>query len=82
MELDLEEVTVKKGSYLEGKTLMEAEIPRKTDLIVLAIRKFGDKNPIFNPPTDYIFQIGDVLIILGKEEQVDNLRHLGDEITA
>lgn len=35
---------------------------------------------IFNPPVDYQFKIGDILIVLGKEEQVDKLRHLGDEI--
>lgn len=82
VELDLEEVTVMKGSYLEGKTLAEAEIQDKTGLLVLAIKKALDENPIFNPPMDYSFEIGDVLIVLGREEQVEKLRHLGDEITA
>ncbi|WP_425330842.1 potassium transporter TrkA [Peptoniphilus vaginalis] len=35
---------------------------------------------LFNPPIDYTFKIGFVLIILGREEQVDKLRNLGDEI--
>lgn len=39
IELDLEEVIVKKASYLENKTLLEAQIPKKTGLIVLAIKK-------------------------------------------
>ena len=34
---------------------------------------------LFNPPTDYTFKIGDVLIVLGREDQVDKLRHLGNE---
>lgn len=80
VELDLEEVIVKKGSYLENKTLIEAEIPRKTGLTVLAIKKIEDEKILFNPPIDYTFKIGDVLIILGREEQVDKLRNLGDEI--
>lgn len=80
VELDLEEVIVKKGSYLENKTLIEAQIPRKTGLTVLAIKKIEDKKMLFNPPIDYTFKIGDVLIILGREEQVDKLRNLGDEI--
>ena len=80
VELDLEEVIVKKGSYLENKTLIEAEIPRKTGLTVLAIKKIEDEKMLFNPPIDYTFKIGDVLIILGREEQVDKLRNLGDEI--
>ena len=80
VELDLEEVIVKKGSYLENKNLMEAQIPSKTGLIVLAIKKIEDDKMIFNPPVKYTFKIGDVLIVLGREEQVDKLRHLGDEI--
>ena len=80
VELDLEEVIVKKGSYLENKNLVEAQIPKKTGLTVLAIKKIEDNEMLFNPPIDYTFKIGDVLIVLGREEQVDKLKHLGDEI--
>lgn len=80
VELDLEEVVVKKDSYLENKNLIQAQIPKKTGLIVLAIKKIENGKMIFNPPVDYQFKIGDILILLGKEEQVDKLRHLGDEI--
>lgn len=79
IELDLEEVIVKKGSYLEDKNLLEAQIPNKTGLTVLAIKKIEDGKFLFNPPVNYTFKIGDVLIVLGKEEQVDKLRNLGDE---
>ena len=80
VELDLEEVVVKKDSYLENKNLIQAQIPKKTGLIVLAIKKIENGKMIFNPPVDYQFKIGDILIVLGKEEQVDKLRHLGAEI--
>lgn len=80
VELDLEEVIVKKGSYLEDKNLIQSQIPKKTGLIVLAIKKIEDEKMLFNPPVDYTFKIGDVLIVLGREDQVDKLRHLGDEI--
>lgn len=80
VELDLEEVVVKKGSYLEDKNLIEAQIPKKTGLTVLAIKRHEDGKMLFNPPIDYHFEIGDVLIVLGREEQVDKLKHLGDEI--
>lgn len=79
VELDLEEVIVKRGSYLENKNLIEAQIPNKTGLIVLAIRKFEDDKMIFNPHGSYTFKIGDVLIVLGREDQVDKLRNLGNE---
>lgn len=80
VELDLEEVVVKSGSYLENKNLIEAQIPNKTGLIVLAIKTIEDNKMIFNPPVNYTFRIGDVLIVLGREDQVDKLKHLGDEI--
>ena len=80
VELDLEEVAVKRGSYLENKTLLEAQIPNKTGLIVLAINKYEEKEMIFNPPIDYTFKFGDVLIVLGKENQVEKLRYLGEEL--
>ncbi|KXO15831.1 potassium channel protein [Peptoniphilus sp. GNH] len=80
LELDLEEVIVKKDSYLENKNLIQAQIPKKTGLIVLAIKKIEDESLLFNPPIDYTFKIGDVLIVLGREEQVDKLKNLGDEL--
>lgn len=79
VEMDLEEVIVKKGSYLENKDLIAAQIPNKTGLIVLAIRRNKDKKMLFNPPGNYTFEIGDVLIVLGREEQVEKLRNLGNE---
>ena len=78
VELDLEEVIIKSGSYLENTSLLDAQIPNKTGLIVLAIKKHEDKQMIFNPPIDYTFKTGDVLIVLGKENQVKKLRDLGD----
>lgn len=79
VELDLEEVIVRSGSYLENKNLIEAQIPNKTGLIVLAIKKFENNKMIFNPPGSFTFKIGDVLIVLGREDQIDKLRNLGDE---
>ena len=78
VELDLEEVIIKSGSYLENTSLLDAQIPNKTGLIVLAIKKHEDKQMIFNPSIDYTFKTGDVLIVLGKEDQVKKLRDLGD----
>ena len=80
VELDLEEVIIKSGSYLENISLLDAQIPNKTGLIVLAINKHEDKQMIFNPPIDYTFKTGDVLIVLGKEDQVKKLRDLSDGV--
>lgn len=79
VEMDLEEVIVKKGSYLENKDLIAAQIPNKTGLIVLAIKRNKDKKMLFNPPGNYTFETNDVLIVLGREDQVEKLRNLGDD---
>lgn len=49
-EMDLKEVIVKGGSYLENKDLIAAQIPNSTGLIVLAIKRNKDKKMLFNPP--------------------------------
>lgn len=79
VEMDLEEVIVKRGSYLENKDLIATQIPNKTGLIVLAIKRNKDKKMLFNPPGNYTLETNDVLIVLGREEQVEKLRNLGDE---
>lgn len=48
--------------------------------MVVAIKKVENDELLFNPNIHYTFQKGDILIVLGREEQVDKLRNLGDEI--
>ncbi len=74
--LDLEDVIICQSSSLKGKTLKEAKIPERTGLIVLAIRKKGKEQPKLNPSSDEVLEEGDAMIVLGKEEQVNELRDL------
>ena len=74
--LDLEDVPVIRGSSIDGKTLVDVRIPEKTGLIVLAIRKKSDDRWIFNPSSNEVLRAGDVMVVLGTEEQVEVLRRL------
>lgn len=74
--LDLEDVVICDHSSLKGQTLKEAKIPERTGLIVLAIRKYGEEQPRLNPSSDEILEIKDAMIVLGKEEQVNELREI------
>ena len=77
MPLRMEEVTVSDGSRLSGHTLQEAAIPQKTGLIVIAIshREAHDEGRlVYNPGPDERIRPGDVLIVLGHQEQVEGLR--------
>lgn len=77
MPLRLEEVPVPDGSQLADHTLQEASIPQKTGLIVIAISHLEAQDEgrlVYNPGPDERVRPGDVLIVLGHQEQVDGLR--------
>ncbi len=76
LELMLEQIPVPPDSPLDGVPLARAEIPRKTGLIVLAI-KHGEQRRqpfIYNPGPNEQVRSGDTLIVLGRPEQMDLLR--------
>ncbi len=77
--LDLEDVVIGKNSELAEKNLKEAKIPERTGLVVLAMRKKGQKNLLLNPSFEQKLEIGDAMVVLGKEEQVNYLRKLADD---
>ncbi|SES85142.1 voltage-gated potassium channel [Natronincola peptidivorans] len=74
--LDLEDVVICEHGEIVGKTLKEAKIPERTGLVVLAIKKHGKKNLMLNPSFDETLNVGDVMIVLGQEKQVHQLREI------
>jgi voltage-gated potassium channel len=73
--LHLEEAQIEPGSELAGSTLLQARLPQRTGLIVLALRKGGKiGKAIYNPGPDTGLAVGDVLIVLGRIEQIESLR--------
>ncbi|TCK05180.1 potassium channel family protein [Phorcysia thermohydrogeniphila] len=75
IDLRLEEVNVPKGSPFHGKLLKELEIPKKTGVIVIGVRR-EDGSFILNPtPTTMVLE-GDALIIIGTREQAEKLKEL------
>ncbi len=77
LELWLEEIRVAEHSPLVGKTLAEADIRARSGANVLAIAR-GDRQVDWSPKLR--IQAGDVLIVLGRREQLLALaRMAGDE---
>ena len=76
LALRMEQATVSARSMVSGGTLAEAKIPERTGLIVIAIRKQHSGNPefVFNPSAFTRLDPGDEVIVLGKEEQIADLR--------
>lgn len=77
--LDLEEVTIFKNSTLINKQLREAQIPQKTGLIVLAMKKNNSDKLSFNPSSDELLEEGDTMVVLGTEEKVNTLRAIAND---
>jgi voltage-gated potassium channel len=73
--IDLEEVTVRKNSFLDGVTLSGANIPGQTGLIVLAVKSSSGDTSV-NPGPDFSLSEEDVLIVMGREDQVESLKKL------
>jgi len=80
MALRLEETEIPQSSRLVGKSLADARIPQRTGLIVLALKRGrGAQGPVYNPGPELRLEAGDVMIVLGREEQIQNLReYLGE----
>ncbi len=75
-QLDVEEVNVEKGSELDGRTLTEAEIPKKTGLKILAVKKVGTEKMLLNPNGQYLLSADDIMIVIGSEDQIVKLREI------
>ncbi|MGH4121287.1 potassium channel family protein [Clostridium sp.] len=78
--LDLEDVVICDKSNILNKSLLEIKIPEKTGLIVLAIKKYDSEKLVFNPSSDDIVKLGDTMVVLGTEEQVNKLREIANDI--
>ena len=77
MELLLEQIPVPGDSSLAGRTLAEAAIPAKTGLLVVAIQHEGQPDGFrYNPGPEETVHAGDLLIVLGPPNQIDDLRNV------
>lgn len=65
----LQEVRVDERSAMNGSSLKELDLNRRTGVIVLAVKK-PDGEMMVNPAADYRFETQDILIVLGTQDQV------------
>ncbi len=70
--LRMEQAPIPPGSPSAGKTLQEMEIPKKTGMIVLAIKRASGQYT-FNPTSSESLQAGDVIIVVAPAEKMSLL---------
>ena len=71
----LEEVLVRPDGGLEGRTLREAGIRERFHCTVLALRHASDQRLDSHPAPTAPLEVGDVLVVMGSEPDVRELRH-------
>jgi voltage-gated potassium channel len=74
LQIEMEEVPVKTRSPLDGLTLRDADIGRRTGVIVVAVKR-ADGQVEFPPAGDQAFAAGDVIVLLGRRANLDQFRH-------
>ncbi|MEN8190624.1 MAG: TrkA C-terminal domain-containing protein [Thermodesulfobacteriota bacterium] len=73
LELSIDEFHISDQSPIQGRTLMESNIRRDHDIIVIGIKR-NEEEMQFNPRPDTTILSGDILIILGKECDISALK--------
>lgn len=67
-QLELEEVRLGEADTLSGRTLAQADLRRRFGIAVVAVKRGVELLP--NPEPGFAFAAGDVLVVLGRREQV------------
>jgi voltage-gated potassium channel len=73
LAIEMEEIPVKPRGPLEGLTLRDADIGRKTGAMVIAVKR-ADGRVEFPPSGDEPFAAGDSAVILGRRSNLDLFR--------
>ena len=73
LAIEMDDIPVKPGNPLEGKTLRDADIGRLTGVIVIAIKRV-DGRVEFPPSGDEPFALGDSIVILGRRSNLEQFR--------
>ncbi len=63
-------------SKMSGISIQDAELREKAGVLVLAIRRKGEKDFIYGPSANEKIQGGDTLILLGDLDQLRTLEEL------
>ncbi|MCD6560460.1 MAG: potassium channel protein [Deltaproteobacteria bacterium] len=75
VDLMLEELPVRDNSELKGVSLVDSQIRKELDVIIVAIRK-KEGTMTFNPSAGTIIETGDTLIALGQSKDIKKLHSL------
>ncbi len=70
--IDIQVLKVSKGSDFDGKTLADLEFRKKHGVTVLSVRRSSEM--IYTPDGEFLLQADDACILLGKPEELYDVR--------
>ena len=73
-----EEILIKEGSKLIGKSISDSRIKEETGLLVVAVKKLDSGEFQYNPSGDYKIITGDTLVVIGNADQISRLRNMAN----
>lgn len=73
-KLRFEEITIPVGSNLAGKSLLQTDIRREGNLLIIAASQQGAEDYTYSPGPNYKLAEGMTLIVLGETKSVQRLR--------
>lgn len=76
LSISMEEVEVEAGSRIADKPLRETDIRKETNAIVIAIRRHGTGEMLFNPSGAEIAHPGDLLVALTEISSLESLTRM------
>lgn len=69
--INLERIVVDEHTRLKGKTIRGSGVREKTNGLVVGIERKNER--ILNPPSDFIFEWDDIVLIVGDREKIRDL---------
>lgn len=75
LSLYMEEFAVKKDCQIVNRNLIESDIRRTANVIVVAVKKPGEEL-VFNPSPDTKMETGDILLVLGDKNAVNQFENI------
>jgi len=76
VDLQIEEISVGKGSSMDKKTLAELPIRSELNVIIVSIQNEEKGIFIYNPKGDTIVDEGNKLIAIGERDNLEKLKNL------
>jgi voltage-gated potassium channel len=73
LEIEMDEIRLPAESRLVGVTVANAEAHRRHGLLFVAV-EHADEQMLFNPGGDYTFQPADIVIVMGRPEDIKRFR--------